>query len=38
VKALVDRAGFDHVDPENVTRVASARTLYHFDALGRQAY
>lgn len=33
VKRLADRAGFDHVDPERVTRVGSARTLYHFDAL-----
>ena len=38
VKQLADRAGFDHVDPENVTRVASARTLYHFDALAGRSY
>jgi glutamate synthase domain-containing protein 3 len=38
VKELADLAGFDHVDPENVTRVASARQLYHFDALREQAY
>lgn len=33
VRALVDLAGFDHVDPANVTRVASARQLYHFETL-----
>lgn len=38
VKRLVDQAGFDHVDPENVTRVASARELYNFDALKDQRY
>jgi len=30
VTALAARAGFTHVDPQNVTRVASARELYHF--------
>lgn len=38
VKRLADSAGFDHVDPERITRVASARTLYHFDALREQDY
>lgn len=38
VKQLVDQAGFDHIDPENVTRVGSARTLYNFDALADQRY
>jgi formylmethanofuran dehydrogenase subunit C len=38
VKRLADRAGFDHIDPENVTRVASARQLYNFDALKDQRY
>jgi len=38
VKELVDLAGFDHIDPENVTRVASARQLYHFGALKGQRY
>ncbi len=38
VKQLVDTAGFDHIDPENVTRVASARQLYNFDALKDQKY
>jgi hypothetical protein len=38
VKALADLAGFDHIQPENVTRVASARELYNFDALKDQKY
>ena len=38
VKRLADLAGFDHIDPENVTRVASARQLYNFDALKDQRY
>ena len=38
VKRLADRAGFAHIDPENVTRVASARELYNFDALSDQRY
>jgi formylmethanofuran dehydrogenase subunit C len=31
VRDLVKLTGFDHIDPENVTRVSSARRLYHFD-------
>lgn len=38
VRAILDVAGFDHIDPENVTRVASAKTLYNFDALKNQRY
>ncbi|TCP43906.1 N-methylglutamate synthase subunit B [Tamaricihabitans halophyticus] len=38
VKRLVDKAGFDHIDPENVKRVASAKQLYNFDALKDQKY
>jgi formylmethanofuran dehydrogenase subunit C len=38
VKELAELAGFGHIDPENVTRVASARQLYHFDALKDQKY
>jgi len=38
VRALVDVAGFGHIDPQNVTRVASAKTLYNFDALKNQRY
>jgi methylamine---glutamate N-methyltransferase subunit B len=30
VKQLVVESGFDHIDPQEVTRVASARQLYHF--------
>ena len=30
VKKLVEVSGFAHIEPENVTRVASARELYHF--------
>ena len=36
--ALAQQAGFDHIEPENVTRVASARGLYNFDALKDQKY
>jgi glutamate synthase domain-containing protein 3 len=38
LKELVELAGFDHIDPAAVTRVASARHLYHFDALKDQKY
>lgn len=38
VEALVAKAGFDHVDPQNVKRVGSARQLYNFDALKEQRY
>jgi methylamine---glutamate N-methyltransferase subunit B len=38
VKEMAELAGFGHIDPENVTRVASARQLYHFDALKDQKY
>ena len=38
VKALAELAGFDHIQPENVTRVSSARGLYNFDALKDQKY
>jgi formylmethanofuran dehydrogenase subunit C len=34
VRDLVKVTGFDHIDPENVTRVGSARRLYHFDEGG----
>jgi glutamate synthase domain-containing protein 3 len=30
IKALCGKAGFDHIDPQNVTKVTSARELYHF--------
>jgi glutamate synthase domain-containing protein 3 len=38
VRSLVDLAGFDHVSPEDVKRVASAKQLYNFDALKGQEY
>ena len=38
VKNLAKLGGFDHIAPENVTRVASARELYNFDALKDQKY
>jgi len=38
VKELAKLGGFDHVDPENVSKVASARELYNFDALKDQKY
>jgi methylamine---glutamate N-methyltransferase subunit B len=38
VRQLVALAGFDHIDAENVVRVASARQLYNFDALKDQQY
>ncbi|HEX3541387.1 MAG TPA: hypothetical protein VHT75_13215 [Acidimicrobiales bacterium] len=38
VKRLVELTGFDHIDPGNVKRVASARTLYHFDSANFAAY
>jgi glutamate synthase domain-containing protein 3 len=38
VKRLVEASGFDHIEPENVTRVASARQLYHFSTHNHGAY
>jgi glutamate synthase domain-containing protein 3 len=38
VRELVDFAGFGHVSPEDVTRVASARQLYNFDAVKAHHY
>jgi len=38
VKELISRSGFDHISPEDVTRVASARRLYNFEALSGVAY
>jgi methylamine---glutamate N-methyltransferase subunit B len=38
VADLVARTGFTHVSPGDVTRVASAKTLYNFDALKDQKY
>ena len=33
IKELCALAGFDHIDPGSVTKVTSARQLYHFDTL-----
>jgi len=38
VKRLCDKAGFDHVDPQNITKVTSARQLYHFTTAHSDAY
>jgi glutamate synthase domain-containing protein 3 len=38
VRELAYAAGFSHISPENVTRVASAKSLYRFDALKDQRY
>ena len=38
VERLVTEAGFDHVVPEDVTRIGSARELYHFDAVKDHQY
>ena len=38
VEKLVQASGFDHIEPENVTRVASARQLYHFSTHHHGAY
>jgi glutamate synthase domain-containing protein 3 len=38
VKRLVDETGFDHIDPSEVTRVVSARQLYHFSTHNHGAY
>lgn len=37
-REIIDLAGFDHIDPQNLTRVASAKQLYNFDALKNQRY
>jgi glutamate synthase domain-containing protein 3 len=38
VRELVRQTGFGHVDPEKVTRVASARQLYNFDTHNHGSY
>jgi methylamine---glutamate N-methyltransferase subunit B len=38
VKRLVEATGFDHIDPSRVTKVVSARTLYHFSVDHHGAY
>ena len=38
IRGILGVAGFDHLDPQNMTRVASAKQLYNFDALKNQRY
>jgi glutamate synthase domain-containing protein 3 len=38
VRELAAAAGFTHISAEDVTKVASARSLYRFDALRNQRY
>lgn len=38
VRQLIQKTGFDHINPQNVKRVASARALYHFKAVAGHAY
>jgi glutamate synthase domain-containing protein 3 len=38
VKRLVEETGFDHIDPNLVTKVVSARQLYHFSTHNHGAY
>jgi glutamate synthase domain-containing protein 3 len=38
VKILAAACGFDHIKPETVTKVTSARRLYHFDTHDHGAY
>jgi methylamine---glutamate N-methyltransferase subunit B len=38
VKALVEETGFDHIDPNLVTKVVSARQLYHFSTHNHGSY
>jgi hypothetical protein len=38
VTELIAATGFAHVSPEDVTKVASAKHLYNFDALKDQRY
>ncbi len=38
VKRLCGRARFDHIDPQNVAKVTSARELYHFTSHNAGSY
>jgi methylamine---glutamate N-methyltransferase subunit B len=38
VKRLVAESGFDHIEPDRLTKVASARQLYHFSTHNHGAY
>jgi formylmethanofuran dehydrogenase subunit C len=38
VKELVEETGFDHIEPNRVSKVTSARQLYHFSTHNHGAY
>jgi hypothetical protein len=38
VRDIAAQAGLEHISAEDVTKVASARNLYRFDALKDQRY
>jgi glutamate synthase domain-containing protein 3 len=38
VKRLVERTGFEHIEPDRVRKVASGRRLYHFSTRNHGAY
>lgn len=38
IKRLVDRTGFDHIDPSTCRRIGSARQLYHFSTHHHGSY
>jgi glutamate synthase domain-containing protein 3 len=38
VKRLVEESGFEHIEPDRVTRVASGRQLYHFSTHNHSSY
>jgi formylmethanofuran dehydrogenase subunit C len=38
VKRLVEQTGFDHIEPDSVMKVASARRLYHFSTHNQGSY
>lgn len=38
VKRLVEESGFDHIEPDRITKVASARQLYHFSTHNHGTY
>jgi formylmethanofuran dehydrogenase subunit C len=38
VKRLVEESGFDHIEPERLTKVTSGRQLYHFSTHNHGSY
>jgi methylamine---glutamate N-methyltransferase subunit B len=38
VKRLVEQSGFDHIVPDRVSKVVSARQLYHFSTQHHGTY